>query len=47
VWDGKAVGLDLTTTPKSQKFADCIAERLRSITWPDKVKSLNIVEYSL
>ncbi len=46
VWDGKAVGLDLTTTPKSQKFADCIAERIRSLTWPDKVKSLNIVEYS-
>jgi hypothetical protein len=46
VWDGKAVGLDLTTTPKNQKFADCIAERIRSITWPDKVKSLNIVEYT-
>jgi hypothetical protein len=46
VWDGKAVGLDLTTTPKNQKFADCIAERIRSITWPDQVKSLNIVEYT-
>lgn len=46
VWDGKAVGLDLTTTPKNQRFADCIAERIRSITWPDKVKSLNTVEYT-
>ncbi len=46
VWDGKAVGLDLTTTPKNQKFADCIAERIRSLTWPDKVKSLNTVEYT-
>ncbi|HTQ04541.1 MAG TPA: hypothetical protein VMI54_11825 [Polyangiaceae bacterium] len=46
VWDGKAVGLDLTTTPKNQKFADCIAERIRSVTWPDKVKALNTVEYS-
>jgi len=46
VWDGKAVGLDLTTTPKNQKFADCIAERIRSVTWPDKVKSLNTVEYT-
>ena len=46
VWDGKAVGLDLTTTPKNQKFAECIAERIRSITWQDKVKSLNIVEYT-
>ena len=46
VWDGKAVGLDLTTTPKNAKFASCAAERIRSITWPDKVKSLNIVEYT-
>lgn len=46
VWDGKAVGLDLTTTPKNQKFGACVAEKIRAITWPDKVKSLNIVEYS-
>jgi hypothetical protein len=46
VWDGKAVGLDLTTTPKNAKFAACIAERIRSIAWPDKVKSLNTVEYT-
>jgi hypothetical protein len=46
VWDGKAVGLDLTTTPKNQRFADCVAEKIRTITWPDKVKSLNVVEYS-
>jgi len=45
VWDGKAVGLDLTTTPKNQKLNDCIAEKIRGITWPDKVKALNIVEY--
>jgi hypothetical protein len=46
IWDGKAVGLDLTTTPKNAKLAACVAERIRSITWPDKVKSLNIVEYT-
>jgi hypothetical protein len=46
IWDGKAVGLDLTTTPKNAKFAACVAERIRSITWQDKVKSLNIVEYT-
>ncbi len=46
VWDGKAVGLDLTTTPKNQKFADCVAARIRAITWPDRVKSLNTVEYT-
>lgn len=46
VWDGKAVGLDLSTTPKNAKFAECVAEKIRGITWPDKVKSLNIVEYT-
>jgi len=46
VWDGKAVGLDLTTTPKNQKFGDCIAERIRGVSWPDKVKALNTVEYT-
>jgi hypothetical protein len=46
VWDGKAVGLDLTTTPKNAKFAECVAEKIRGITWPDKVKALNIVEYT-
>jgi len=46
VWDGKAVGLDLTTTPKNPKFAECVADKIRGITWPDKVKALNIVEYT-
>jgi hypothetical protein len=46
IWDGKAVGLDLTTTPKNPKFGACVADRIRSITWPDKVKSLNVVEYT-
>jgi len=42
----KPVGLDLTTTPKNQKLSDCIADKIRGITWPDKVKSLNVVEYT-
>jgi hypothetical protein len=46
IWDGKAVGLDLTTTPKNGKLAACVSEKIRSITWPDKVKALNIVEYT-
>jgi hypothetical protein len=45
VWDGKAVGIDLTTTPNNPKLADCIKGRIREITWEDKVKSLNTVEY--
>lgn len=45
VWDGRAVGLDVDTTPKNPKLTECIKERIRSVTWPDKVKSLNTVEY--
>jgi hypothetical protein len=45
VWNGKAVGIDLTTTPNNPKLADCIKGRIREVTWPDKVKSLNTVEY--
>ena len=45
VWDGKAVGIDLTTTPNNPKLADCIKGRIREVTWKDKVKSLNTVEY--
>jgi hypothetical protein len=47
VWRGKAVAIDLTTTPKSPKLAECLKGRIREITWPAKVPSLNIVEYSM
>ncbi len=46
VWDGKAVGIDLTVTPKNDKLADCIRGKLREITWEKKVKSLNTIEYN-
>jgi hypothetical protein len=45
VWNGKAVGIDLSTTPKNQKLADCLTTKIKEITWPDKVKSLNTVEF--
>jgi hypothetical protein len=45
VWDGKAVGIDITTTPKNDKLADCIKTKIREITWEKKVKSLNTIEY--
>jgi hypothetical protein len=45
VWNGKVVGIDLTTTPNNPKLTDCIKGRIREITWEDKVKSLNTVEY--
>jgi hypothetical protein len=45
VWNGKAVGIDITTTPKNDKLAACIKGKLREITWEKKVKSLNTIEY--
>lgn len=47
VWNGKAVGLDVTTTPKNDKLAGCIKERIRGLTWDAKVRSLNTIEYQL
>jgi hypothetical protein len=46
VWDGKAVGLDVTATPKNDKVAACVREQILKLSWKAKVKSLNIVEYS-
>jgi hypothetical protein len=46
VWDGKAVGLDVTATPKNDKLVSCVKDRLKGLTWQAKVKSLNTVEYS-
>jgi hypothetical protein len=47
VWRGKAVAIDMSTTPKNQKLAECLKGRIREITWPAKVPSLNTVEYSM
>jgi hypothetical protein len=46
VWNGRAVGLDLDTQPKNQKVEECLRQQVASVTWPDKVKSLNTVEFS-
>jgi len=45
VWDGHAVGVDVTTTNK--KLAECVDTRVRSVEWKKKVRSLNTVEYAL
>jgi hypothetical protein len=45
VWNGKAVGLDLTSTPKNPKLEECIKGRIRELTWRDRVRALNTVEY--
>jgi hypothetical protein len=47
VWRGKAVAIDMTTSPKSPKLAECLKTQIRAITWPAKVPSLNTVEYSM
>jgi hypothetical protein len=46
VWDGKAVGIDVTSTPKNDKLVACVKEQIKKITWKAHVKSLNTVEYS-
>ena len=43
VWDGRAVGVDVKSTNKS--LAVCVAEQVREQTWPQRVKSLNTVDY--
>src|SRR5262249_32297537 len=43
VYDGAAVGVDVTTKPKSAKIDACVDEVVRSMTW-DKVPSLNTVQ---
>lgn len=45
VWDGRAVGVDVTTTPQNATLASCIDAKVRELSWDKKVKSLNTVEY--
>jgi hypothetical protein len=47
IWNGKAVGLDVTTQPKNARAEACIATQIRSVTWRDKVPSLNTVEFAM
>jgi hypothetical protein len=45
IWNGKAVGVDLTTKPKNPKLEECLSARIRELSWPDRVRSLNTVEF--
>lgn len=47
IWEGKAVGIDVTPTPKNDKAASCVKEQIKALTWKDKIKSLNTVDYAL
>jgi hypothetical protein len=47
VWDGRAVGVDVTTKPKKPKLEACLRGVIEKIEWKAKAKSLNTVEYAL
>jgi hypothetical protein len=47
VWDGKAVGIDVTSSPKNDKLVACVKERIKGLKWQAHVKSLNTVDYQL
>lgn len=46
IWDGKAVGIDVSATPDNPKAVQCIKDQVKSVTWKDAVKSLNTIEYN-
>ena len=46
VWNGRAVGVDIETSPQNPQLARCIDTQIRELKWADKVRSLNTVEYS-
>ena len=45
VYDGAAVGADISSKPKSPKIEECVDEVVRGMSWP-KVTSLNTVTAS-
>lgn len=47
IWEGKAVGIDVVATPKNDKAVSCVKDQIKTVTWKDKVKSLNTVDYAL
>ena len=46
IWDGRAVGVDVSETPKNPQLAECVKQQILSVTWRDKEKSLNTVEFA-
>lgn len=46
VYDGVAVGTDITSKPKNAKIEQCVAGVVRSMSWP-KVPSLNTMTFNL
>lgn len=46
VWDGRAVGLDVSTQPNDQKLETCLRQQISEVEWKEKAKSINTVEYN-
>jgi hypothetical protein len=45
VYDGAAVGVDISSKPKSAKVEECVAGVVRTMSWP-KVPSLNTMTFN-
>lgn len=45
IWNGRAVGVDVDA--KNKKVAACIEEQVRKLEWPEKVRSLETVDFSM
>lgn len=46
VWQGRAVGLDITTKPQNAELESCLRTQIERLEWKDKVESLNTVEFN-
>jgi hypothetical protein len=46
IWDGRAVAVDVTAQPKNDTLVACVKERIRTIEWREKAKSLNTVNFN-
>lgn len=46
IWDGRVVGMDLTTTPKSPSAEECIRTQVQGVTWKKKAKALSTFEFN-
>lgn len=46
VYEGRAVGIDVSTTPASDAKEACIREQIEAITWDVQEESINLVELS-
>lgn len=44
IWDGRAVGIDVKSANK--KLASCIKDQVAQVTWRNKVKAINTVDYA-